>query len=343
MANWLLLQYFVTNLRPYLWRSVKNLIRLPLGRKPVRDDRLVFYRQYFLDKFGLWPIRAITCALEEWGFEGPGAQAFQIMYAMTYARAAGIPYLYTPLTVIADPDRPREEWEPAWETTFNLGAGETICPPGARGVVNLNRRISYDMGRFSLHLGKLNPSARLAGSIKELIPEFRSKYYLNKSCRTTDVVTVAVNIRRREVTPDCFMYTETAKILRMASGVKSILESQGIAFRIGIYGQGSIADFPELSALEAQFHLDADPFWTLQELVEADILIVAKSFFSRYAGTISDGIKIYEPEEWRWPDTSDWDDWIACEEDGSFDGVAFASQFSLLLEARKSSAISRAN
>jgi hypothetical protein len=111
---------------------------------------------------------------------------------------------------------------------------------------------------------------------------------------------------------------------------------------MAIYGQGSIADFPELTPLNARFFLDADPIWTLQELVEADILIVAKSCFSSYAGLISDGIKICESMP-GWSNFSGSDDWIACEEDGSFDGVAFARQFYLLQEAKRTSAPSGAS
>jgi hypothetical protein len=44
-----------------------------------------------------------------------------------------------------------------------------------------------------------------------------------------------------------------------------------------------------------EFFLDTDAVWTMEELIEADILIMAKGYFSYYAGLICDGIKIFEP------------------------------------------------
>ena len=70
----------------------------------------------------------------------------------------------------------------------------------------------------------------------------------------------------------------------------------------------------------------------MQQLIEADILVMAKGYFSYYAALISDGIKIYEPGDWA-PGLPD-DNWIPCLSDGSFDCVAFERQLSLLLQAK---------
>src|SRR5271154_5985609 len=83
-----LLRYIVTQGCRYAWQLLKNCIKLLIGRKLYRDERLVFYRQYILHLLGLRPIGAITCALNEVN-EGPCSQAFQVMRTIAFARASG--------------------------------------------------------------------------------------------------------------------------------------------------------------------------------------------------------------------------------------------------------------
>jgi hypothetical protein len=45
---------------------------------------------------------------------------------------------------------------------------------------------------------------------------------------------------------------------------------------------------PRYSRPFVEFFLDADPIWKIGELVEADVLILAKGSFSLYAALISD-------------------------------------------------------
>jgi hypothetical protein len=220
-----------------------------------------------------------------------------------------------------------KEWVDAWEMTFNLGDGEEMYRSEMQGVLDTSHRSSFaldDLLRCSRG-GELKGEPR--DYVRELVPEFRRKYYVNASPRMADEVIFSVHVRRGNVSSQEFnyMYTDTQKILQTAASVKSILESRGIKFCIRVFSQGEMKDFSKLLPLGARFFLDTDPIWTIRELVEADILIVANSSFSYYAGIISDGIKIFEPDsrKWRWPDVAGWDDWIACEEDGSFDRAAF--------------------
>ena len=89
-----------------------------------------------------------------------------------------------------------------------------------------------------------------------------------------------------------------------------------------------------MSPLGVQFFLNADPIWTFQELVEADILVVAKSCFSHCAGFMSDGIKIFE-DSWTWTFGPDTEDWIRCEQNSLFDSAAFERQLTILLQAKE--------
>jgi hypothetical protein len=232
-----------------------------------------------------------------------------------------------------------EEWVAAWEKLFNLGAGE-VARIGRHEVVNY----SYNWRHLELCFGWRGRREQLTHSFKALIPEFRRKYYLHNSARVTDEVTVAVHIRRGDVSaPNHPYFTSTEVILKTVAAVKSILDTHTIRYSIRIYSQGNIADFAELSPLGVEFFLDADPIWTMQELIEADVLIMANGFFSYYAALISDGIRIFQSQAipsgtrqpgWEVMRTCPMDEWLPRQADGSIDLAAFERQLFLLMEAK---------
>ena len=324
------------------WRLGNVAKSLLHGRKPISNARLAFFGQYMLHLTCLKRIKGITCKLSEYdaSTEGAGCQALQMMRTMAFAHAFGIRYLHTPFQFIAHAEQPMHDWVAAWESLFNLGAGEIPCNAEDRGVMNL----TFYVEEFHACLGNPRRIERLNDSFRAMLPEFRRKYYLNKSPRTTKALTIAAHIRRSDVSTqeNSYMYTSTAKILQIIHTAKSILDSHGVPLSLRFYGQGNIEDFPELSGMDAELFFNTDAIWTMQELVEADILIVAKSYFSIYAGLISDGIKIFEPEPNRWPHLSSLDAWLPCEDDGSIDHAAFERALFSLLQARQDNAIREA-
>jgi hypothetical protein len=203
---------------------------------------------------------------------------------------------------------------------------------------------SHNFNDLDLIFGWYSRNDELADRFKALLPEFKRKYYLNKSPRVTDDVTVAVHIRRGDALPDnSDYYTTDESILRTITTVKSVLDTHKVEHRICIYSQGDVADFAEFGRLGVELFLDADAVWTMQELIEADILIVAKGCYSYYAALISDGVKILElapPTRdddlpaWKWRSVPLTDSWIPCMADGSFDNAAFERQVVLAIEAK---------
>ena len=175
--------------------------------------------------------------------------------------------------------------------TLQSRAGEAVCEADKRTVV------SYCIALLAeVCLGWSHRSDELAQSFKAMIPEFRRKYYLNKSPRTTDEATVAVHIRRGDITAgNPYYFTSNERVLGIITAVKSLLETHTLNYGIRVYSQGNRADFAELCLPDVEFFLDVDAIWTMQQLIEADILVMAKGYFSYYAALISDGIKIYDP------------------------------------------------
>jgi hypothetical protein len=322
----------------YAWRLLKNCIKALVGRNTKSDENGLFLRQYVLQLTGIRPIRKITCTgLRS---EGAGSQALMVMNAINFARSFGLVYLHTPFTLIHHAERPMEEWAAAWETLFNLGAGEATCDVEKHEVVNF----CYSFTELDLCFGWRGRGNELADAFKALIPEFRRKYYRNKSPRTTDEVTVAVHVRRGDVSVENSDYfTSNEAILRTIAAVKSILDTGKVKYRIRVYSQGTSAAFAELSLPGVELFLDADAVWTMQELIEADILIMAKGCFSFCAALISDGIKIFEPvglsgddflPSWKWRSVALTESWIPCQVDGSFDCAAFERQVVPVIQAK---------
>jgi hypothetical protein len=308
----------------YTRSSIKSCVKVLRGRKAYFDDDDLFFRQYVFQLIGLRPIRKITCP----GLrgEGAGSQALKIMNAINFARSSGFAYVHTPFTLIPHAERPMQEWTTAWEELFNLGAGEVACDGKRHEVVNY----CYSSRELELCFGWRDRADELMNRFKASIPEFRRKYYLNKSARTNSEMTVAVHIRRGDVSAsrNQGLFTQTAIISRTITAVKSILDTHNVKYRVTVYSQGDSAEFAELSVLGTGLFLDADAIWTMQELIEADVFIMAKGSFSYYAALISDGIKIFEPYD------EPMDEWLERSPDGSFDCAAFERQLVLLMKAK---------
>jgi hypothetical protein len=235
-----------------------------------------------------------------------------------------------------------EEWAESWEALFNLGAGEAVCGVDRHEAVNFSHNFN-ELERFGWRVR----GDELAERFKASVAEFRRKYYVNKSPRQTEEVTVAVHIRRGDVSdadPDYF--TSNEAILRTLTEVKSILSSLTVKYSLRVYSQGESGGFVDFARIGAELFLDADALWTMQELIEADTLIMAKGCFSYYAALISDGITIFEPRvfagddlpSWKWRSVALTDRWIPCLTDGSFDREAFERQLQSIIKGKSASA-----
>lgn len=335
------LRFLMDEARKCAWNSLKNYVKIVIGRKRHFDERGLFLRQYLLHLSGLRPIRRITCT----GFpsEGAASQALMIMKAIHFARSSGLTYVHTPFTRIHHAERPMKEWVTAWENLFNLGAGEIACDFERHEVVNY----CYNVIGLELCFGWRHRRRELAQRFKAIVPEVRRKYYLNTSPRATDEVTVAVHIRRGDVSADrnFHNFTRTDAILRTTAEVKSILDTRNIKYRFAVYSNGSRDELTEFSVPGAELYINTDAIRTMRELIEADILIMAKGCFSAYAALMSDGIRIFEPKlNWgaltgHWFVTGHYDpafedDWLPCLADGSFDRAAFEHRLSQLIETK---------
>jgi hypothetical protein len=313
----------------YAKRCVKNCAKILIGRKPYFSAQDIFFWHSLCQVLGVRPIRKITCISST--HEGGGAQALMMIRAIAFARECGLMYVHTPFNEIAHADRPMQDWVAAWERHFNIGAGEAVVDSNDGQLANF----AFNFNDMSELFGVRD----LARMFEATVPEFRRKYYLNKSPRKTDELTVAVHVRRGDAHPDNpHYYTGNETILRTITAVKSALDACRVRYSVRIYSQGSRNAFAELSLPGVEFFLDADPIWTMEELIEADVLVLAKGYFSHYAALISDGIKIGVPRDREWWLSPPLDNCIPCLPDGSFDSAEFERRLFPLIRSKTTAA-----
>jgi hypothetical protein len=305
----------------YLKSCVKNCVKIAIGRKIYFTPQDVFFRSYLFQLIGREAIRKITCS----GFagEGAGSQAFMIINTITFAQVCGLKYLHTPFAKIAHADRPMEQWAAVWEAQFNFGAGEMAANHECEVI---------DFAYNHINLMRCFGIDELTSALPQTLPELRRKYYLNKSPRSSDVVTVCIHIRRGDVgEADQDMWTSTKVIARTILKIKSIFEARSLPFSMRAFSQGKHDEFSELTALGVELCLDVDAVWTMQELIEADVLIMAKSSFSYVAALMSEGIILAEPRNY-----TPLDNWLVRGPNGEFDEQSFDGQLQLLIQSKPS-------
>jgi hypothetical protein len=300
-----------------------------IGRKPYFSDRQIFFRQYLRHLLGIQPIRITGSRPSPADANaGAGFQAFTTMCAIAFARTCGLTYVHTPFTAINHADRPMPLWVAAWEAQFNFGLGEELATESDnREIVDFVFNYQNLALLFGFNKG------HLVRKIEGTIPEFRRKYYWNKSPIQNEVLTIGVHIRRGDyVTLGIPVLISTSLFNKVVSEVTAVLDARGISYKVQIFTQGDLCDF-DVPGVET--FSDVDAIWSMQQMIEADIFIMSTSFFSYVAATISDGIKIGGG----FPDgssASPLSGWIIVNSNGEFDRMAFEAQLVQHIEAKAS-------
>ena len=129
---------------------------------------------------------------------------------------------------------------------------------------------------------------------------------------------VCVHVRRRN--RHDFTDEDVADLAQVSSilkGLMKVLAGSGRPYELRVFSQGSVADFAELAIDERTLCLDADPLWTMRELVEADLLVTTAGTFSYVAGLLCDGAVLADPRQFPLQP-----DWQAYDARGNFDEAA---------------------
>lgn len=299
----------------YARSLAKNVVKGTLGRPShfTADD--ILFRQYVRQLTRRGRIDRITCIAST--HEGAGSQSLMIMRAIEFARAQGLTYLHTPFTEIHHADRPMHKWAAAWETHFNLGADEaTVRDTDAHDAVNFAFTFPMLRALFGVEDEDLPFD-------ETLVRDFRRKYYLNKTPRTDTLPSVCIHVRRRNRhdfhSKDA---TNMACLARVVAQVRAVLGELGVDHTLRVFSQGDPTDFSGLDIPESQLFLDADPFWSMREMIEADLLVTTRGTFGHVTGLLCDGIVLADG---LFPTQRGW---LTYDAGGGFDTTALASEVS---------------
>ncbi|KAF0100595.1 MAG: hypothetical protein FD144_3173 [Rhodospirillaceae bacterium] len=299
----------------YARSLAKNVVRGALGRPSLFTANDILFRHYVRQLSGLGRIDRITCIAST--HEGAGSQSLMTMRAIEFARAHGLTYVHTPFTVIHHADCPMHEWAEAWESHFNLGAGEAaVSDIGTHDAVNFAFTFPMLRSLFGVEDEDLPFD-------ESLVRDFRRKYRLNKAPRPKAFPSVCIHVRQRNRhdfhSEDA---TDMVCLARVVAQVRTILREHCPEHTLRVFSQGIPSDFSSLDIAESQLSLDADPFWSMREMIEADLLITTRGTFGHVAALLCDGIVLADGQ---FPLQRGW---LTYDAGGVFDTAALASEVS---------------
>jgi hypothetical protein len=313
-----LLHFILISGTGYMRNFTANIVKRIIGMDIYLSPNDIFFRDYVQHLVGLRPGAKITSRGAGVN-EGVGSQARLTMCAINFARVLGLTYVHTPFSELSHADRSTESWDKAWEAELNLGAGEIPAEPGDHQIV--------DFGQIFHRYRYLDTVFNITSK------EFQRKYFMNKDPRINPLLTVGIHVRRGDVSKGHRMWTDLTNISTTIKQLKNILDKKTINYRIQVFSEGSYSEFRDFDSLGVQLFLNCDPLWTMRELIEADILVMAKSLFSYIAALISDGIILYEP----WPEGMGirshppLKNWLVRRPEGNFDERLFVIQLEAMM------------
>lgn len=276
----------------------------------------------------------ITCAGRT---DGLGRQALARISGINFAKAFGATYVDSPFTRLGHaPGKKMQPWVEAWEARFNFGKGEERIGDRDYEIV--------DYADYVLKPRKLGDNVvlrfqqcfwlhrRYPDSFEAIADPLRHKFDTPVRAPDRDRLIVAVHVRRGDVSRsrNSARYTPNANILRSIGLLREICNELGITITLQLHSEGKPDDFLDFAKAGCELFLDTDAVWTMQQLVEADILVMGKSSFSYLAALINRGVKLYEPM--LEPPLSAW---IVRDPNGDFDKARTKSSIEAYLAAAR--------
>jgi hypothetical protein len=240
------------------------------------------------------------------GWDGACAQAHSIISILLFARKYNIGYIHSPIKNVEHFDGDRTEWSSKWENTFSLGYGEKTLEDIDLKTIK-TRRVKYPFlirkreNTLYLVSNCHSYTDKFAKGYKTITQSLRFKYWNFKEKINDGVekkkLKICVHIRRGDVSEseNSFRYTKNSYLTKKIEVVYKTILSFGLTPSLFIFSQGVRANFKEFERFDPKYYLNHDDFQTFNHLVEADILIMAKSSFSFVAALLNEKIVLYEP------------------------------------------------
>ncbi len=304
-----LLIVLITNLRE--WLPIKSA---SINKLALQFERLVSSR---------WTVKPLGLCLEERD-DGIGAQLHGQISIIVQSRKCGIPYAHRDIDHAAFIKSEAELVR--WVKAFNFEAHNDLDENDKAGAETISL-LDYVRWPFRNRQRCLIEAPHMHNAAEkdpdfyfEVCQDLRSELTLGTSTiePVDRPIRVALHVRRGDVS--CMenkkRFTSLEEVKQSIIALVQTLKACDANFSIELHSQGNEADFEDLMSIHPmQPYLDSDPLETMERLIKADILLMAKSSFSQIAALMSEGIVLYEPY-WQKPLLH----WHVRQPDGSIDG-----------------------
>jgi hypothetical protein len=318
----------------YRGRHAWVATKLALGL-PVRSDQ-TFFVDHFSRLLKAGAIGRRCKVMANGKNDGAGSQAQAAMSAICFAHAHGLEYIHRPFTSIAHAEMEMTCWVRQCEDYFHLGhgsrhMGDIRCPILPLDQIVRDQRLwSEDVVAAAPHY--LHYCNQDAQAWEQVLPTIRRNYRANKGSPIHDVFTIAVHIRRGDVSLEnkkvARAFTPNTSFINTLETITQLLSDRVSEYRIRVFSQGDRGMFAEFQRLGCEFCLDQPALWSHRELADANVLVMSQGSFSYTAAQLNEGIVLYDPQKYR-----QMRDWIVRTSDGLFDKGLFSRRLDRLLEA----------
>lgn len=266
---------------------------------------MVFLMKSVKSLRGMWLSLRHPCVTCTGRNVGAGAQVQSVMSTILFARAHGYNYFHTPFkSMELAPDGDEVAWARAWELSTNLGENELSSSEvfflKNKSIDSCTKVRWQPLTLFYVqHCHEY--ADRYPDKYELVLPEFRRRYAKGKRNFTyrepTDQLHVAIHIRRGDVLAkaQAERLTDNSKIENLVRSIQAAFENASLHYQLHIISEGKKSDFGSLCDIQARWHLNSCAIEAFDRLVQADVLVTAKSSFSYVAALLNPRIIIYEP------------------------------------------------
>jgi hypothetical protein len=170
-------------------------------------------------------------------------------------------------------------------------------------------------------------------------PVFKSMYRGGER-ESGKAVKVAVHFRAGDIGPDrnAFMWVAPEVVGNSIREITTVLSDMGVEYSTTIVAQEESEHIRRLDHRFTRELIGADTIESFTELASADVLVMAKSYFSYMAAYFSDAVCIFRP--WgnilgpHFPVPIPLEEWISSDPAGGLDRAAFRDRLEALLRRK---------
>jgi len=133
---------------------------------------------------------------------------------------------------------------------------------------------------------------------RDILGELRRKYTGATLPALRGIARIAVHMRRGDVSEssNAERFATTESMVAIIERITAEVSARGLQPNIALYSQGVPHDFAALTErFQIDLQINQDPIWTMERLIESEVLVMAKSSFSYVAALLNRGAVYYQP------------------------------------------------